>query len=245
MGIYIGTSGWSYDHWRGVLYPPGVPAARWLEYYSSRFGTVELNGSFYRWPRPAAFEGWRQRLPAGFLLSVKAPRGLTHAKKLADPLQWIGRISQSLEALDGMLASLLVQLPPDLERDDGRLEVFLAALPDWIHATVEFRHPSWIDDDVFALLEEHRASYCIMSGPGLPCVLRATAELVYLRLHGPDTDPLYAGSYSDQELGVWAQRIRDWDRAGHLVCVYFNNDGGGNAVRNAVALQDLLGSHIL
>ncbi|HEY8588419.1 MAG TPA: DUF72 domain-containing protein, partial [Naasia sp.] len=118
---------------------------------------------------------------------------------------------------------------------------FLKALPDWIDVTVEFRHPSWHTEDVFALLEEHRAAYCVMSGANLPCILRATSRIVYVRMHGPDTGHLYAGSYSDADLRWWADRIREWEHSGHEVYVYFNNDGDANAVRNASTLLQLLG----
>ena len=241
MTARIGTSGWSYDHWENVLYPPGMPSRDRLAAYVSRFDTVELNASFYRWPRDTTFAGWRRRLPAGFALSVKAPRGLTHAKKLYAPEVWIERIARCWHELGDRRAVLLVQLPPNLERDDSRLEYFLAALPDWIRVAVELRHPSWNDDAVFALLERHGAAYCVMSGAGLPCILRATAPFVYLRLHGPDHDSLYGGSYSDQDLAWWAERIREWEASAHEVYVYFNNDGGGNAVRNAETLRRMLG----
>ena len=129
-----------------------------------------------------------------------------------------------------------------MARDDARLDYFLAALPGWIRGRVEFRHPSWDDDaDVYALLERHGAAYCVMSGAGLPCVLRATAPFVYVRLHGPDHEHLYGGSYSDEDLRWWADRIREWQAAGKDVFAYFNNDGGGNAVRNAATLRGLLG----
>ena len=241
MTARIGTSGWSYDHWENVLYPPGMPSRDRLAAYVSRFDTVELNASFYRWPRDTTFSGWRRRLPAGFALSVKAPRGLTHAKKLYAPEVWIERIARCWHELGDRRAVLLVQLPPNLERDDSRLEYFLAALPDWIRVAVELRHPSWNDDAVFSLLERHGAAYCVMSGAGLPCILRATAPFVYLRLHGPDHDSLYGGSYSDRDLAWWADRIREWSASAHEVYVYFNNDGGGNAVRNAETLRRMLG----
>jgi uncharacterized protein YecE (DUF72 family) len=106
---------------------------------------------------------------------------------------------------------------------------------------VEFRHPSWVRDDVFALLERHQVAYCVMSGAHLPCVLRATAPVVYARLHGPDRSALYGGSYSDDDLRWWANRAREWEAQGREVFVYFNNDGGGNAVRNADRLRELLG----
>ncbi len=236
----IGTSGWSYDHWRGVLYEPGLTAGKWLERYASEFDTVELNSSFYRWPSPTRFGGWRSRLPDGFRMSVKAPRGLTHGRRLFQPEAWIARIAEGLGELGSRQGPLLVQLPPDLERDDRRLSYFLEALPDHIRPVMEFRHPSWTDDAVFDLLEGHAAAYCVMSGAGLPCILRATARLVYVRLHGPDHHHLYAGSYSGADMEWWADRVREWESAGHQVHVYFNNDGEGRAVRNAWVLRELL-----
>jgi uncharacterized protein YecE (DUF72 family) len=237
----VGTSGWAYDHWQGVLYPPGTAPGDRLAVYTRRFQTVELNSSFYRWPRTAAFAGWRKRLPAGFCFSVKAPRGLTHAKRLYAPEAWVERICRSWHELGDKWAALLVQLRPDHERDDDRLGYFLGQLPAWLRVAVELRHPSWYDEDVFALLQRHGAAYCVVSGAGLPCLLRATAPFVYVRLHGPDPDQLYAGSYSDADLGWWADRVREWDAAGRDVFVYFNNDGAGNAVRNADTLRRLLG----
>jgi len=242
VGIHIGTSGWSYDHWEDVLYPAGTPARARLDYYCRQFGTVELNASFYRWPRESVFAGWRRRLPEGFLFSVKAPRGLTHAKKLYAPEVWVDRIARSWHELGDKRAVLLVQLPPGMERDDARLDYFLGLLPAWIRVAVECRHPSWHDDAVYALLERRRAAYCVMSGAGLPCVLRATAGFVYVRMHGPDHEHLYGGSYSDQDLQWWADRVRQWQAAGQDVYIYFNNDGGGNAVRNAGTLRSLLGA---
>jgi uncharacterized protein YecE (DUF72 family) len=239
--IYVGTSGWSYSHWEPELYPPGLPVGDRLDRYSAVFSTAELNSSFYRWPRPAAFRGWQRRLPAGFQLSVKAPRGLTHGRKLYEPEAWISRISEGWHELGGKRAILLVQLGPGQERDDARLDWFLRAVPGWIRLAVEFRHPSWHCEAIFALLESRGAAYCVMSGAGLPCVLRVTAGFVYVRLHGPDHGHLYAGSYSEADLKWWATRISEWAAAGRHVYVYFNNDGAANAVRNARALKALLG----
>jgi uncharacterized protein YecE (DUF72 family) len=240
VSVNVGTSGWSYNHWENVLYPHGLPARDRLRYYVRNFGTVELNSSFYRWPRAGSFASWRRRLPEGFLLSVKAPRGLTHGKRLYSPEVWIERIAGGWHELGDRRAVLLVQLPPSMERDDARLGFFLAGLPDWIRVAVEFRHDSWHTEDVFSLLEHHGAAYCITSGAHLPCILRATAPFVYVRMHGPDHDHLYGGSYSDADLGWWAQRVREWRDSGAEVFVYFNNDGGGNAVRNASTLRRML-----
>ena len=242
MVIRIGTSGWSYAHWHPELYPPGLPAGGRLGRYAAAFPTAELNSSFYRWPGPAAFRSWRDRLPEGFRLSVKAPRGLTHARKLYTPETWLQRIQAGWHELGGKRAALLVQLPPSLQRDDTRLAYFLGLVPGWIRVAVEFRHPSWHCEEIFALLEEHRAAYCVMSGAGLPCVLRATTDFVYLRLHGPDHHHLYAGSYPGTDLRWWADRIREWNLTGQDVLAYFNNDGNAYAVRNARTLQALLAS---
>jgi uncharacterized protein YecE (DUF72 family) len=239
--VSIGTSGWSYDHWDGVLYPAGTPPRDRLAHYVRRFDTVELNASFYRWPRTATFASWRRRLPSGFQLSVKAPRGLTHAKRLYAPETWVGRLTACWHELGDRRAVLLVQLPPTQVRDDARLDFFLGLLPDWMRVAVEFRHPSWHDEAVYALLERHGAAYCVMSGAGLPCVLRATAPFVYVRLHGPDDAHLYAGSYPDADLRWWADRIGEWARDGRDVYAYFNNDGHGHAVRNAETLRALTG----
>ncbi|GGL97225.1 DUF72 domain-containing protein [Nakamurella endophytica] len=241
MSAWIGTSGWTYPHWDGVLYPPGtVPEAR-LDRYLQEFRTVELNSSFYRWPSPHAFAAWRRRLPSGFRFSVKAPRGLTHGRRLHQPEPWLERIAAGWGELDDSRGMLLFQLPPDQERDDARLAWFLGRLPKWIRSAVEFRHPSWTDEAVFEQLEAHRVAYCVMSGAGLPCVLRATAPEVYVRFHGPDDRYLYAGSYSDDDLRWWADRIREWEADGRQVFAYFNNDGDGNAVRNARTLKMFLG----
>lgn len=240
MAVHIGTSGWSYPHWEHVLYPPGTPPAARLGLYAQRFATVELNASFYRWPAERTFAGWRRRLPQGFQLSVKAPRGLTHAKRLYAPEVWVQRIASCWHELGERRGVLLVQLAPGQERDDARLDYFLTQLPAWVQVAVELRHPSWQHDVVFDLLERHGAAYCVMSGAGLACVLRATAPFVYVRLHGPDHDNLYGGSYSDNDLRWWADRIREWEDSGRLVYAYFNNDGHGHAVRNAELLRGLL-----
>ncbi|EIV93377.1 DUF72 domain-containing protein [Frankia sp. QA3] len=240
VGVHIGTSGWSYQHWTEVLYPPGTPPGRRLEIYTRHFETVELNASFYRWPSNEAFQRLRSRLPEGFQLSVKAARGLTHGKRLHEPEVWVDRIASGWHELADRRAVVLVQLAPGHVRDDARLEYFLGRIPPWMRVAVEFRHPSWHDDAVFAMLERHRAAYCVMSGANLPCILRATAPFVYLRLHGPDPRDLYGGSYREQDLRWWAERIREWESAGLEIYAYFNNDGGGHAVDNARTLRGLL-----
>jgi uncharacterized protein YecE (DUF72 family) len=183
---------------------------------------------------------WQRVTPEDFLLTVKAPRGLTHASRLYAPERSVERICLAFETLASKRGVLLVQLPPQFPCDYRRLDYFLRLMPLWLRVAVEFRHPSWHREEIFNLVEERGAAYCVMSGAGLPCVLRTTAPLVYVRLHGPDHHHLYAGSYSDDDLHWWSERIREWEGDGRDVFVYFNNDGGGNAVQNAMTLKDVL-----
>ncbi len=150
-------------------------------------------------------------------------------------------MARGMNYLGDKLGVWLVQLPPAFACDLPRLAYFLGQIPAGLKTTIEFRHPSWHCDEVFGLLETHGVAYCIMSGAGLPCVLRATAPFVYVRLHGPDWNHLYAGSYSDDDLRWWAERIHEWRGTGKEVWAYFNNDGDGNAVRNADALKYFVG----
>lgn len=240
MKVHVGTSGWSYAHWHGVLYPHGALPRERLDYYLLRYATAELNSSYYRWPADASFTRWRRRLPEHFALSVKAPGLLTHVSRLYGPERWLARIAAGLRRLGGRLGVLLVQLPPGFEYDHARLAYFLAHVPAGLRVALEFRHPSWHREEVFRLLERHAAAYCVMSGANLPCVLRATAPHVYVRLHGPDRQHLYAGSYTHDDLRWWADRILEWAAAGREVFAYFNNDGEGHAVRNADTLKALL-----
>jgi uncharacterized protein YecE (DUF72 family) len=236
----IGTSGWSYQHWRGVFYPSDLPANKWLAYYVQHFQTVELNGSYYHWPSDDRFGSWEQRLPHGFLFTVKAPRGLTHGKQLYAPEQWLARIERGLAHLGGKRGVLLIQLAPQFAYDHPRLAYFLDRLPGELRTAIEFRHPSWHNEAVFELLQHHNVAYCVMSGANLPCILRTTASFVYVRFHGPDPHHLYGGFYSDDDLRWWTDRIREWTGQGKAVFAYFNNDGGGNAVRNAMTLKHFL-----
>lgn len=240
MTVLLGTSGWTYPSWTGPFYPADLNPRLRLEWYAERFATVELNASYYRWPRDATFEGWRKRLPAGFELTVKAPKSLTHNKKLLEPERWTDAIVRSLGALGERRGPFLLQLPPSLARNDDRLSYALGQFPDWLRIAVEFRHDSWVHDDVFALLERHRAAYVVMSGAKLPCHLRVTTDFAYVRWHGPDHDHLYGGSYSDDDLHWWADRIHEWESGGVKVYGYFNNDMNGYAVENAARLRTYL-----
>ena len=223
-----------------MLYPPGLPVSKRLARYVEEFDTVELNASFYRWPKDATFAGWRQRLPEGFTMSVKAHRGLTHYRRLRSPEPWVERFERCWTALGDRREALLVQVHPELERDDARLEHFLSVMPEWIPVAMELRHPSWDDPAVYAILERHGAAYVVMSGANVATITRATADLVYVRMHGPSQDSMYHGSYPDDELQTWADSVQKWEAEGRRVLVYFNNDLGGHAIHNARKLKELL-----
>lgn len=146
MDVRIGTSGWTYQHWRGTFYPTGLRVADQLDHYAARFDTVELNGSHYRWPADKTVDGWRNRLPAGFTMAVKASRYLTHFRKLNDPGDWVERIVHTYRLLGEHAGPLLLQLPADLARDDDRVAHFLGLLPEQILVAIEPQHASWFDD---------------------------------------------------------------------------------------------------
>jgi uncharacterized protein YecE (DUF72 family) len=236
--VRIGTSGWTYAHWRGVFYPRGLPQARWLEHYAAEFDSVELNASFYRLPAETAFSGWRCRTPDGFLFSLKAPRSITHIKRLADCAQDLGNFLSRADLLRDRRGPILFQLPPRWPCDLSRLADFLASLPAGLRFAFEFRDESWLCDPVYSLLQARNAALVRVSAPRYPDAEARTAGFSYLRMHGEER--LYASKYSEQSLRRWAEVIADWTRAGQQVFVYFNNDARGHAVADARALRLLV-----
>src|SRR3954464_4485668 len=160
MAVHIGTSGWSYDHWVGVLYPRTASSLQRLDAYAREFQTVEVNNTFYRWPKDEVFATWHDRLPEGFLVSAKASRGLTQFRKLNDPQAWLDRMESGLARLREKRAGLLFQLPPHFGRDLDRLDRFLDVLPAG-RAAVEFRHRTWNVEETFGVLARHKAAYCV------------------------------------------------------------------------------------
>jgi uncharacterized protein YecE (DUF72 family) len=238
--VRVGTSGWIYKHWRGVVYPPDLPVRRWLAHYAESFDTVEVNNSFYRLPPEETFRSWAGQVPPGFVFAVKASRYLTHMKKLKDPEQPLANVLGHARALGEHLGPVLYQLPPGWHMNLDRLRHFLALLPAGITHVMEFRDPSWYAEEVRAALAEFGVSFCIHDLRGQSCPDWVTGPAVYVRFHGP-TARAYAGRYSPGQMRAWAERIDRWRRAGHDVYAYFNNDDAGHAVTNARELRDLLG----
>lgn len=235
----IGTSGWHYDHWRGVFYPGDAPPDSWLQRYADRFDTVEINNSFYQLPERETLEAWRGQVPAGFCFAVKGSRYMTHRKKLSDPEEPVDRFTQRTSALGGTLGPVLFQLPPHWHVDVARMEAFLAALPDGRRHAMEFRDDSWHTDDVYAVLEAHGVAFCVFDLAGRTSPKPVTADFVYIRLHGP-VDPAYQGSYDARSLAGWAGAISSWRASGRDVYCYFNNDAEGHAPKDAARLREML-----
>lgn len=244
--ILVGTSGWSYTHWRGVFYPDDLPSKDWLAYYASRFDTVELNTTFYRTPRSSSFCGWREHVPRGFLFAVKASRFITHIKRLNDADATVPHQMDSVQPLGPALGPTLFQLPPTMSRDMERLVGLLKALRNQGRFAIEFRNESWDHAEVYELLARHDVGVCLHDWHRQPWPYRAVeggAGLVYVRFHGPSGD--YAGRYAETALKDWASRCAQWRAEGRDVFCYFNNDAEGNAIGDALTLRRLLGDKLL
>jgi len=230
--VRVGTSGWQYADWRGVLYPPGVGQRRWLETYAGEFGTVESNAAFYRLPAIQTFERWRDSTPPSFVMAVKASRYLTHVRRLADPDEPVSRLLAAAGGLGPKLGPVLLQLPPTLAADTGLLGRCLGCFPAGVRVAVEFRHPSWWTDGTRDVLAAHGAALCWADRQGRPAApLWRPASFVYLRLHEGTAQPWPA--YGIRALRTWAGRVGAAADGGADAYVYFNNDPDGAAVRNA------------
>jgi len=235
---FIGTSGWHYDDWRNRFYPEKLPKTKWLEFYARHFPTVELNNSFYRLPTENAFANWRDSSPTNFTFAVKVSRFITHIKRLKNSEEAVENFIQRAMILGEKLGPLLYQLPPNMHRNDETLESFLSSLPEEMKHVIEFRHQSWLTEEVFEILHKYRAGLCVFDMPSFTCPLLATADFAYIRFHG--SEDLYSSYYSDEELADWAQRIADLAVNLDTVYIYFNNDVEGFAVKNAVTIRDYL-----
>jgi uncharacterized protein YecE (DUF72 family) len=236
--LRIGCSGWVYKDWTGPFYPEGTKDKDRLEYYATRFDTAEINASFYRLPSEKMVEGWARRPPDGFVFAWKVSRFITHNKKLKDCEDPVALVYGRMAPLGDKLGPSLIQLPPQLRRNDERLADFLGLLPKGRH-TVEFRHPSWYDPAVLRILSEFDASLCISDHHHAPAPWERTASWVYVRGHGPGGR--YFGRYDEAELSRWAERIAAWRAEGRDVYAYFDNDIKSAAPFDALELKRLCG----
>lgn len=236
--IHIGTSGWHYKHWQGPFYPDGLPLSGFLEYYARHFHTAEINNTFYQLPAESTFVGWLEQVPKDFIFAVKASRYITHMKKLKDAAQTLTPLLERVKSLGGNLGPILFQLPPRWNFNLERLNSFLQALPSGHRYAIEFRDPSWLTDQTYEALAAHQVAFCIYDFAGRLSPKEVTANLIYLRLHGP-AGP-YQGCYDTQFLAGWAGAFATWAAQGKEIFCYFDNDEAGYAVQNAGQLQQMI-----
>lgn len=238
MNYRVGTSGWSYNHWKGVFYPETLPASRWFGHYAEHFDTVEVNVTFYRMMPEKTFQGWRDKAPSGFRYAVKMWRQVTHRKMLKEVGAEVSDFLKRAAQLGDRLGPILIQLPPSFALDLDRLERLLPLLSDEFEYALEFRHPSWFTEPVYDLLRERQIALCIFHHVKIQCPRVVTAPLVYLRFHGESGRS--SGKYSTKHLREWAKFVRECSNSGHHVVAYFNNDVKGYAVENAREFRALV-----
>ena len=235
--IYVGTSGWSYKHWRGTFYPAEIKVKDHFSYYLRNFNTVEINNTFYRLPSDETFLNWEKIVPDDFVYVIKASRYITHMKKLRDPDICIPPFMDSIKLLGNKLGPVLFQLPPYMKSNLKILETFLIALPKEYRYVFEFRNEDWYKEETYELLKKYNCAFCIYELAGHMSPIEITADFVYLRLHGPGNK--YQGSYSDEALKDWAEQCIKWS-ATKDVFVYFDNDEEGYAAFNALKIKELV-----
>ncbi len=238
QSIHIGTSGWHYNHWRGVFYPESLKPKDFLKFYAEHFATAEINNTFYRLPTNEAVSEWRETVPERFIFSVKASRYITHMKKLKEPETSLPRFLEKAELLVDKLGPILFQLPPYWHFDLERLQTFLKSLPSNLKYAFEFRDPTWFDEKADKALKEYNAAFCVYDFAGTQSPRTVTADFVYIRLHGPEG--AYSGKYTHHQLSDWANFISDCVKQDAEVFCYFDNDEAGYAVQDALMLKRIL-----
>jgi uncharacterized protein YecE (DUF72 family) len=237
MSLWIGTSGFSYKHWQGVLYPERVSSSRYLEYYAQSFSTVEINVSFYHTLSQTTIQTWRQQTPDQFRFAIKAPRTVTHLLRLAYTGELMLDFAQTVSGFGYKMGPVLVQLPPNLHADPSLLQDFLNSVPDELNPLAfEFRHESWFVPAIAEMVQP-RGTVVAHDYGGREAKEIVPGRIAYYRLHGPGSD--YSNSYPEEFLRLLAQTVLDRVVDDTDVYVYFNNDIEGHAVRNAMRLIDL------
>jgi uncharacterized protein YecE (DUF72 family) len=226
--IHAGTSGFSYPEWKGSFYPEKLPQKGFLEHYAGVFDTVEINNTFYRFPRSNLLEGWRDGTPDGFTFAVKANQGITHRGRLRDVEELTRDFVERCKLLKDKLGPILFQLPPNFKRDDERLADFLDILDPRMRFAFEFRHASWFDDAVYTTLADSGAALCISEGDKLDTPRIATGKFVYARLRKEE--------YSDQELTDWYAWMNGQAKEGLDVFAYLKHDEEGESPEYALRL---------
>jgi len=236
MIYHLGTSGWSYPGWSGLFYPEDLSSKDWLNFYSQHFSTVEINMTFYRFPKPETLRGWMDKTPPHFLFTLKANRRITHLKKIKDVHHEVRYFYILANSLKEKLGCILFQLPPSIRFDLPLLEGFLATLSPEYKNVIEFRHESWYQDNVYELLRSHKVTFCAVSSAKVPGTVIETADIAYVRFHGLTGE--HRHNYSENELKEWSEEIKTVQAKECFI--YFNNDYQAYAVANAKALENML-----
>ena len=237
--VLIGTSGWTYDGWRGPFYPRDAPKKDWLAWYARRFATTEITGSFYRTPSLEAVRAWRDQTPEDFLFAWKASKFITHWKRLTQKCEnSIALMETRLKALGPKCGAVLFQLPPQFKANRERLASFLKMLPRRRPYAFEFRHNSWYENGILDLLRDHDVALCLSDHHDAPAPWTVTARHVYVRGHGPSGR--YRDNYPDRTLAAWSRDIAKWKRQRRTVFVYFDNDQKSAAPADAARLMRML-----
>ena len=217
--ILVGTSGYNYPEWKGSFYPADLPATKFLPYYAGRFPTVEINYTFYRTPTEKILAGWDQATPPAFRLTLKAPKRITHDARLRDCADRVRQFLETAAVLGPKLGALLFQLPPNLKKDLPLLEAFLDAFPPRVCAAFEFRHTSWLADDVYQRLRDRNLALCVADSERLSTPVEITADYAYFRLRDE--------GYSPDDIARWADIITGKTSACRDVFVYFKHEEQG------------------
>ncbi len=245
--LFIGTSGWSYKEWTGVFYP--TPGTNKLSFYSRVFKTAEVDSTFYAYPSKGLVLGWSRYTPDDFVFSLKLPQVMTHEKKLelrkgveTDLVRFLSLMKPLIST--GKMGPVLIQLPPSFsyENDLDRLKGFLGMVPEDVRFAVEFRHPSWLRDDVWSLLRSRNVANTIVDEPLLPPDAIVTADFAFIRWHGRGSRPWYNYRYSQSELAAWAPKVKDVTSRAKKTYGYFNNHFRGFAVENSLNMIAMLGA---
>lgn len=232
MNLYVGTSGFSYKEWKGAFYPKTLPAQQMLRYYGEHFRSVEINSTFKRLPTSSVLKAWAKAVDSDFKFALKASEQITHFRRLKDAGPWVSDLFRVAATLKNRLGPVLFQLPPNFKKNVVRLREFLALLPSRRRVAMEFRHPSWFEEDVFALLREQRVALCIADAEDdLKVPFVATAKWGYLRLRRPH--------YSATALKTWVKRLRQ--QAWRDAFVFFKHEDQGKGPKLAKKFLELAG----
>ena len=230
--FWIGTSGYNYPEWKGSFYPADLPAAKMLPYYAARFPTVEINYTFYRMPTEKLVSGWAARTPSPYKLTLKAPRRITHDSRLKDCGELVTAFCGVAGTLGDKLGALLFQLPPSAKKDVPLFDAFLEDLPPNVRAAFEFRHPSWLGDEIFERLATRTLALCVADSEKMSTPVRVTADYAYFRLRDE--------GYTAGDIARWAETIARETSACRDVFVYFKHEAEGKGPELARMLMDAL-----